>query len=102
VLQWPDGTNTVASYTTQSAGAAVNLQGTVVTGTALTLVAGSESPAGTAPATFTVNSNNAAFPVGDGAQGALTFTTSDPTQCNTASGLTSAAIQGVVGLGSTS
>jgi hypothetical protein len=75
---------------------------TVVANVALTLVPGSESPAGTAPTTFTLSSTNATFPVGDGAQGALTFTTPDPTQCNTAGGLTTAALQGFVGLGSTS
>lgn len=100
VSQWPDGTRTVASFTTQSAGAGVQLQGTVVSGVNLTLVPGSESPAGTAPATYSLTTNNAAFPVGDGVAGVLTFSTSDPTQCTTSSGLTSAAVQGVIGLGS--
>lgn len=102
VVQWPDSTTTVASYTTQSAGAAVNLQGSVIGSVNLTLVPGSASPAGTAPATFVLSSTNTSFPAGDGAQGALTFTTSSPTQCNTAAGLTSADIKGFVGLGSTS
>lgn len=102
VIQWPDSTTTVASYSTQSAGTAVNLQGSVIGSVTLTLVPGSANPAGTAPAVFALNTTNPSFPVGDGAQGALAFTTSDPTQCNTAAGLTSADLKGFVGLGSTS
>ena len=101
VTTWPDGTDTVAGYTTTSAGAGVNLQGTVVAGVALQLVAGSESPAGTAPATFTISSDNAAYPAGAGVQGVLAFTTSNPQACTTASGLTDASVQGQVGLGHT-
>jgi hypothetical protein len=100
VSTWPDGTRTVATYTTQSVGAGVHLQGTVVSAVNLTLVAGSENPSGTAPATYSLPTNNASFPVGDNAEGALTFTTSSPTQCTTSAGLTSAAVQGVIGLGS--
>jgi hypothetical protein len=102
VIQWPGGTNTVASFTTQSAGAAVNLQGSVIASVNLNLVAGSENPAGTAPSTFTASTNNTSFPVGNSAQGALTFTTSNPTQCNTAAGLTTADVQGIPGVGSAS
>lgn len=100
IIDWTGGTTTVASYTTQSAGAAVNLQGTVIPSVALSLVPGTESPAGTAPSTYTVNTNEAAFPSGNGAQGALTFTTSNPQQCTTAAGLTTADLQGVIGVGS--
>jgi len=49
-----------------------------------------------------ISTTNPTFPVGDGVVGALTFTTSDPTQCTTAGGLSSAAVQGTLGLGSTS
>jgi hypothetical protein len=102
IATWPDGTSTVASYTTQSVAAGVELSGTVVPSVDLTLVPGSESPAGTAPATFTLPSNNPSFPTGDGVEGALAFTTSTPQQCTSASGLSSVSIQGLIGLGSTS
>jgi len=102
VTDWPDGSTTVASFTTQSAAAGVALQGSVIGNITLTLVPGSESPAGSAPATFVINTTNPTFPVGDGVAGVLTFTTSNPTQCTTAAGLTSAAVQGTLGIGSPS
>jgi hypothetical protein len=102
LIGWPNGTNTVANYTTQSVGAAVNLQGTVIPNMTLTLVPGSANPAGTAPSTFTISSTNPTFPVGDSTQGLLTFTTSNPDQCTTSQGLTSADVQGTVAVGSAS
>ena len=98
VVTWPDNTMTIVSYTTSSAGPAVNLQGTVVSSVTLTLASG---PAGS-PSTYTLTTTNPSFPVGDGAQGAVAFTTNDPTPCTTASGLSNVTLQGTVGIGSTS
>lgn len=103
VTNWSDGTVDVINYTTQSAGAAVQLQGTVVPSVTLQLVPGSQSIAGaSAPSTYTISTTSAAIPVGNGAQGVLTFQVADPTQCTTASGVSDAAISGFVGIGSTS
>ncbi len=102
ITNWSDGTVDVIDYTTQSVGAGVQLQGTVVPDVTLTLVPGSESISGSsAPATYTVSTTSTAFPVGDGAQGLLTFEVADPSQCTTDSGVTDAGIDGVVGVGST-
>jgi hypothetical protein len=98
VATWPDGTNTVVDYTTSSAGPAVNLQGTVVASVTVTLVSG---PTGS-PTTQTIVTNNPSFPVGNGVQGAVAFTTNDPTPCTTAAGLSTVSIQGTIGIGSTS
>lgn len=97
VTQWADGTYTIATYTTTGALAAVELQGTVVASTTLNLVSftGTTTP----PSTVTL-ANGPDFPVGDGVVGQLVFQTSDPTACQT--GLTSASISGVLGLGSSS
>jgi len=103
VTSWSDGTTDVISYTTQSAAAGVSLQGTVVPSVSLQLVPGSQSIAGSsAPSTYTLSTTSSVFPVGNGAQGLLTFQVADPTQCTTASGVTDAAISGIVGVGSTS
>lgn len=98
VVTWADNSTTVVSYTTSSVGPAVPLQGTVVPSVTLTLVSG---PAGS-PATFTISSTNPLYPAGDGAVGLVTFTTSDPTPCTTAAGLSSVDLQGFVGIGATS
>lgn len=100
-IDWPDGTATVVDYTTSSAVAAVSLQGTVVSSGTATLVPGSEQPAGTAPSTYTVNTDNPTTLVGDGVQGAVAFTTDAPDACTTDAGLTGVAVSGAVGLGST-
>jgi hypothetical protein len=103
VTSWNDGTTDVIGFTTQSAGAGVELDGTVVPSVTLQLVPGSESIAGaSAPSTYTVATTSAALPVGDSAGGLLTFQVADPTQCTTATGVTQAAISGVVAVGSTS
>ena len=103
VTSWSDGSVDVISYTTQSVGAGVQLQGTVVPSVTLQLVPGSQSIAGSsAPSTYTISTTSATFPVGNGAQGALTFQVADPTQCTTAAGVSTAAISGIVGVGSTS
>jgi hypothetical protein len=97
VASWPDGTNTVVDYTTSSVGPAVNLQGTVVASVTLPLVSG---PAGS-PATHTITTNNPTFPVGNGVQGAVAFTTNDPSPCTTAAGLSNVSLEGTIGIGST-
>ena len=100
VTTWPDGTTTVATYTTTGALASVALQGTVVASATMNEVSSTGTvPAGT-PTTHTVSSTNTFYPAGDGVAGSLVFSVSDPTQCQT--GVTSAGISGAVGLGSAS
>ena len=97
---WADGTRTAISYTTSGAAAMVVLQGSVVASVVLqplpnqgVTVAGVFYPA---PAyTFTTTRD-----AGDTAIGVLTFQPPDPTACNTAAGVTAAAIGGTVDLGS--
>lgn len=100
-ITWPDGTSTVVDYTTSSAGPAVSLQGTVVASGTATLVPGSEQPAGTAPATYDITTDNPTTAAGDGAQGAVAFTTDTPDACTTDAGLSGVTLTGAVGLGST-
>ncbi len=83
VTQWADGTTTVESYSTTGALAAVGLQGTVI--------ASVTSSTGT---TYTTTRY-----LGDSALGAVIFQPPDPTAC-TGAGATTAAINGIVGLGS--
>jgi hypothetical protein len=97
IADWPDGTRTIVDYTTSSVGPAVNLQGTVVASVTVTLVSGPVE----SPPTQTLTTTNPSFPVGNGVQGALAFTTNDPTPCTTAAGLSSVALEGTVGIGST-
>lgn len=101
IVTWNDNTLSVVSYKTTSVGPAVPLQGSVVPSQVLSLVARSESVAGTtAPATYTVVSNNTSFPVGDSIDGLVAFTTSNPAGCTTAAGLSSVGLTGVLGVGS--
>ena len=88
IVTWADGTHSVISYTTTSAGAGVVLQGSVVPSITLTQVGGT--------GTTTVTSDRY---VGNGAAGVLAFEVADPTQCNAPGGVTSAGIDGVTGLG---
>src|SRR4051812_15105444 len=83
VAQWADGTTTVVQYSTSGVAAAVNLQGTVI-------------PSVTSSTGTTYTTTRYA---GDSAQGALTFQPPDPTACAGA-GVTTAGIDGVIGLGS--
>src|SRR5438270_3538877 len=83
VAQWADGTTTVVQYTTSGAAAAVSLQGTVIGSVT--------SSTGT---TYTTTRY-----AGDSALGALAFEPPDPTACAGA-GVTSAGIDGSIGLGS--
>ncbi|HLN75970.1 MAG TPA: hypothetical protein VK204_02920 [Nocardioidaceae bacterium] len=100
-IGWPDGTATVVDYTTSAAGPMVSLQGTVVPGATAALVPGSEQPAGSAPATYEIATDNPTTPAGDGVQGAVAFTTDAPDACTTDTGLTGVTVSGAVGLGST-
>jgi hypothetical protein len=90
---WADGTQTVVSYATTGALAAVHLSGSVAPSMTLTAVNAKEGD----PATFTITTNRFA---GDSAHGALLFQPPDPTVCNTPTGATSAAISGAVSLSS--
>lgn len=85
ITSWADGTVTVLSFTTQTATGGVNLQGNVVPSVTLPVVGGG---------TVTVTTTRYA---GDQAQGVLAFQ-ADPTQC-AGSGVTSAAVNGTVGVG---
>ena len=89
IATWADGTKTVIDYTTSGAAAAVALQGTVADSVTLQQVGGTGST--------TVTTTRYA---GDSSEGLLTFQPPDPTACNTPTGVTSAAISGSVGLGS--
>jgi hypothetical protein len=97
ITNWADGTTTVESYSTTGAAAAVNLSGSVVPSVTATL-AGYTGPTQAPPAsTFTISTTRYS---GDSASGLLTFQPPDPTLCNS-TGVTTAAISGGVGLGST-
>jgi hypothetical protein len=93
LVTWADNTQTVLSYSTTGALAAVNLSGSVVASMTLTAV---NPPAGD-PATFTITTNRFA---GDSAGGLLLFQPPDPTACNTTTGATVAGISGAVSLNS--
>jgi hypothetical protein len=93
LVTWADSTQTVLSYSTTGALAAVNLSGSVVPSMTLTAV---NPPAGD-PTTFTITTSRFA---GDSAGGVLLFQPPDPTACNTAAGATVAAISGAVSLNS--
>lgn len=95
IATWADGTQTVISYTTTGAAAAVNLQGSVVPSVTLQAV----NPATGQPTSTTVTTTRYA---GNSSLGALAFQPPDPTACNTSAGVTSAGISGFVGLGSSS
>ena len=85
VARWSDGTITVISYSTTSAGAAVALTGNTVPSLTVNQVGGT----GTATITTTRYS-------GASAVGTLAFTTADPTLCNTPGGIPTANITGLV------
>jgi hypothetical protein len=85
VITWGDGTRTIEQYDTTGAGAAVSLTGTVVDSTTLQPVDPLDPPL-----TLTTTRYN-----GDASHGLLAFEAT-PTDCQT--GVTSAGIEGVVGL----
>ncbi len=93
IASWADGTQTVVSYGTTAAAAAVKLTGFVVSSVTLAAI----NPQPGQPTSETITTTRYA---GDQAQGHLAFQ-ADPTQCS-GSGLTSAGISGSIGLGSTS
>jgi hypothetical protein len=87
IATWADGTQTVISYTTTGAAAAVQLQGKVAPSVTLTAV-----PPATGTTTVTTTRNS-----GESAGGVLAFQPPDPTACNTSAGVTTAGISGGVG-----
>jgi hypothetical protein len=93
IITWADGTKTVENYSTTGAAAAVNLQGTVAD--SVTLQAINTQPG--QPTSTTVTTTRYA---GDSSFGLLAFEPPDPTACNTPAGVSTAGIQGIVGLGS--
>lgn len=92
IVTWSDGTQSVLSYTTTGAAAAVNLSGSVIPSVTLTAT---NAQAGD-PTTITVATTRYA---GYSSQGVLAFQPPDPAAC-TAGGVTTAGISGFVGLGS--
>ncbi|MDX6603781.1 MAG: hypothetical protein QOF23_290 [Solirubrobacterales bacterium] len=90
---WADGTQTVVSYSTTGALAAVSLSGSVVPSMTLTAV----NPAAGDPTTFTISTTRYA---GESATGLLAFQPPDPVACTTPTGATTAAISGFLGLSS--
>ncbi len=93
IATWADGTRTVVSYNTTSAAAAVHLTGTVIQSVTLPAI----NPQVGQPTSTTITTTRYA---GDSALGELTFQPPDPTACNTVGGVTSAGIDGFIGLGS--
>jgi hypothetical protein len=85
LITWADGTRTLTQYSTTGAGAAVNLQGTVIESTTLQPVDPLDPPL-----TVTTTRYN-----GDASHGLLAFEAT-PTECQT--GVNSAGIEGFVGL----
>src|SRR5438046_944222 len=97
---WGDGLHTVVSYNTTGALAAVQLQGTVVASMTLALVASSVPASCTAPASFTIASDEPTFAVGQQSLAALTFSPTTQDQNCVTLGVSSANINGTVGIGS--
>lgn len=95
IATWADGTQTVISYSTTGAAAAVSLQGTVADSVTLQAI----NPQPGQPTSTTITTTRYA---GDSAQGVLGFQPPDPTACAAPTGVTSAGISGLVGLGSSS
>jgi len=99
---WGDGKNTVIDYNTTGALAALQLQGTIVASMTLTLVASSVPAGYTAPSTYTISTDEPAFPVGEQSLALLTFSPTTPDQNCVTTGVSSANINGAVGIGSAS
>jgi hypothetical protein len=93
IVTWADGTVTVVSYTTTGAAAAVKLDGTVIPSVTLPAI----NPQPGQPTSKTITTTRYA---GATALGGLTFQPPDPTACNTPAGVTTAAIDGFIALGS--
>jgi hypothetical protein len=93
IVTWADGTVTVVQYSTTGAAAAVHLTGQVVASVTLPAI----NPQVGQPTSITIATTRYA---GASALGALTFQPPDPTACNTPAGVSTAAIDGVISLGS--
>ena len=93
IVTWADGTVTVVEYTTTGAAAAVKLDGQVIPSVTLPAI----NPQPGQPTSTTISTTRYA---GASALGALTFQPPDPTACNTSAGVSTAAIDGVIELGS--
>jgi hypothetical protein len=91
IVQWADGTNTVETYSTTGALAAVVLSGSVIPSITLTAVP---------PAVGTTTINTTRY-AGGSSLGVLAFQPPDPTACNTPAGVGVAGISGFIGLGTT-
>jgi hypothetical protein len=96
---WADNTKTVVSYTTTGALSAVSLSGNVAASMTLSLVASSVPSGFSAPATFTINTTR--FTTADTSSGALTFTPTTQAQDCVTTPVSSANINGAIGIGST-
>jgi hypothetical protein len=94
IVTWADGTVSVVQYTTTGAAAAVHLSGSVIPSVTLQAI----NPQPGQPTSTTITTTRFA---GASALGGLTFQPPDPTACNTPMGVTAAAIDGAIGLGST-
>ncbi len=101
LVTWGDGKHTVIDYNTTGALAAVHLQGTVAASMTLTLVASSVPASCSAPASFTISSDEPTFAAGQGALALLTFSPTTQDQNCVTMGVSSANISGTVGIGST-
>ena len=93
IVSWADGTKTVVDYSTTGAAAGVHLEGTVAPSVTLQAV----NPQPGQPTSTTVTTTRYA---GASSQGVLAFEPPDPTACNTPAGVSTAGIQGFIGLGS--
>ena len=91
VVSWDDGTYSFIDYTTTSGGAGVVLQGTVAT-----------AVQAVNKATGAITTLASTKYAGNGAAGVLAFEVTNPTDCQSATGVTSAGIDGVTGIGSQS
>jgi hypothetical protein len=91
LITWADGTHTVIGYATKGALAAVSLSGSVKESITLSAVNGATGD----PTTFTIATSRYA---GDSSSGLLAFQPPEPAACTTATGATTAAISGSVGL----
>src|SRR6266481_329632 len=100
LVTWGDGKHSVIDYDTTGALAAVVLQGTIGASMTLTVVASSVPAGFTAPPTFVINTDEPAFPVGEGSLAPLTFSPTTQDQNCVTVGVSSANIDGVVGIGS--
>lgn len=95
LVNWAGGTRTIVAYTTESGGAAVPLEGTVIRKVVGRYVPGSARPRGTPPARYTFRTTQRAYPVGSADAGFVLFITDAPVNCTTARGLRSVDVLGI-------